>query len=143
MQTEIDIQPAYTFLGFNLRSIKLSKEQDEKVKEIRISICGDGFNEENAVYSLALKIEIDYTKSLHNEVVYESGFLIHDTNLIDVLKEGKNKKQHLSSFVSTLFPFVRQNLLAITNDTSEPINLPTIDCRMISLENTLLLSKEE
>lgn len=143
MEQKDILEPSFLFLGFNLRKVSFNKLQDELLKEVRISICDTKYNKNDAVFSLGLKVEIEYEKNKDNEFLYAAGFSINDNELVEKLNSKVDSNQVMTLFIASLFPFIRQNILSITNDTSEPINLPTIDCRMISIENTLVLSKEQ
>lgn len=136
------LEPSFLFLGFNLRKVLFNKNQDELLKEVRISICDTIYDADNSTFSLGLKVEIEYEKNKDNEFLYAAGFVINDDDMASKLNIKDDANQIIPIFVASVFPFIRQNILSITNDTSEPVNLPTIDCRMISIENTLILTKE-
>lgn len=133
----------YIFSGYHLVEIKLKKAQNENLNELRISMPGFHYDKEDEILSLTINVEIDYDLSKNNRFVYLAGFAITDPKLrADLLSNQKNDI-YVPLFLSVVLPFIRENLMSITKDTGATVLLPTIDCHMITLNNTLVLTPAE
>ena len=133
----------YIYLGFNLFKISLEKQQRETLREIRISIPKFSYIEDNSVLSIVVKVEVDYSDSKNNELLYLAGFQIIDDELKKDLSLDDKKNEYIPVFVRIVFPFIRENVATITKDTGNPIMLPIIDCQELSYDTVLVLEAKE
>ena len=133
----------YLFLGFHLEKINFQKNQIEDLQEIRISISSYGYDEEECVFSLSIVIELDYENSKNNELHYIAGYKIQDEETMEDIKRDKNINDYISVFVSFVIPFIRSNITSITIDSGTAVVLPTINCRTITLDKTIVLSVDK
>lgn len=134
----------YIFIGFDLRTINIKKNQNEKLKELRIGVASSDFDKNSNTLSIAIKVELDYEENKNNELIYASGFRLFDNDMIKVAV-GNDKKynEFIPMYVSSVFPFIRENIATITKDMGKQIVLPTVDCRMFNLEEEIILTNEE
>lgn len=131
---------AYIFLGFTLNSISFDKNQTEELVEIRISVSSHDYDEERKVFSLGINVELDYELSKNNVFKYIAGYKVNDGEAEEHLKTDVNMTEYISIFLSMVIPFIRVNIVSITADAGMTVMLPTIDCRSISLDKTLVLT---
>lgn len=131
---------AYIFLGFNLEKIKFCKNQIEELVEVRINVSSYGFDQDNKIFSLRICVELDYENSKDNTFDYLAGFKINDEEAIDDLDKDQDIDGYISVFLASVIPFIRSNLVAITIDTGTSVILPTIDCKSISRNQSLVLT---
>lgn len=133
-------QIPYMYLGFDIRKISFQKNQNEEFTELRISVDSQNFDKESNIYAFAVKIEIDYEESKNNELIYASGFQLFDEDVIKNIEKDEESSNYLSVFLSIVIPFIRESIVSITKDAGKIVMMPTLDCRMISFDETLVLT---
>ena len=112
-------------------------------------VCFDvEFDELTKVCTVGLRVNLTYDDSVGNTFEYLSDFLIRDPELIDVLINADLPKldtstpdidQVVSKMLSSVFPYIRQHISAVTSDSTKHVTLPTIDVRSLSLRKGLEL----
>lgn len=133
----------YIYLGFNLWKVALEKKRQEALRELRIDIPQFSYDANDMVLSMVIRVEIDYSESKDNELLYIAGFQINDDELKRDLSLDDKKNEYIPVFVRIVFPFIRENVATMTKDMGEAIMLPIIDCQEISYENVLVLEVKE
>lgn len=135
------MESLYKFLGYKLISINFNHKPKEKLKEIRLQIENSQY--QNGSIHLISSVELDYEESKGNKFVYISGYEINSKNIINEFENNENspeKDQFFSVLYASVFPFIRESISVITKDSGEHILLPIIDCRGISLKETLVIT---
>lgn len=130
----------YEFLGFNLQKIQFEKDQTEKLTELRISVSSFYYDEESYIFSICICIELDYDISKENVLSYVSGFKIEDSEVRNDVASEEKAEEYLPIFMSIVLPYIRSSITAITVDAGNVVILPTINCRMINMKETLVVS---
>lgn len=133
----------YIYLGFNLWKAALEKKRQEVLRELRIDIPQFSYDANDMVLSMVIRVEIDYSESKDNKLLYIAGFQINDDELKRDLSLDDKKNEYIPLFVRIVFPFIRENVATITKDTGNPIMLPIIDCQELSYDTVLVLEAKE
>ena len=133
----------YIYLGFNLWKAALEKKRQEVLRELRIDIPQFSYDANDMVLSMVIRVEIDYSESKDNKLLYITGFQINDDELKRDLSLDDKKNEYIPLFVRIVFPFIRENVATITKDTGNPIMLPIIDCQELSYDTVLVLEAKE
>lgn len=129
----------YKFLGFHLVEINFSCVLESSINEIRLNLESYNFNKQNQVDIIA-NVEIDFENSKKNKFKYVAGYEIENKECPDSFNKEKDINEYLSLFFTSLFPFIRENISSVTKDSVNHILLPTIDCRAIPLQESLVLT---
>lgn len=132
----------YIYLGFNLWKAALEKKRQEVLRELRIDIPQFSYDANDMVLSMVIRVEIDYSESKDNKLLYIAGFQINDDELKRDLSLDDKKNEYIPLFVRIVFPFIRENVATITKDTGNPIMLPIIDCQELSYDTVLVLEAD-
>ena len=122
-------KPVYDFLGFRLLSANYNRSMGKPVESIELKIMKSSFSPEDHIYSLLLSLKMICQNEDTSSFVFASGFLINEVAWKDSFAEGVLD----SLFVSVVFPYIRQKIHAITDDTSGAIDLPILDLRGANL----------
>ena len=143
------LQTPFSFIGYINSKIILNKTKKSSLMKVEI-VCFDVvFDEIIKVCTVGLRGNLTYDDSPENTFEYLSDFLIRDSELIDVLMNAdltkkdantRNIDQVVSKMLSSVFPYIRQHISAVTSDSTRHVTLPTIDVRSISLRKGLELT---
>lgn len=123
-------------IGYYCSEISYQRELGEELHKITMEVASRDYDVETGIYSLEFQVIIDFSKSKENVFLFEAGFKIYDTNV----PEDETDNTLLPIFVASLFPYVRNFITVITNDSESPVIIPTLDLRQINLSTKIELS---
>lgn len=127
----------FKLLGFHLEEVQLNRPGNEIPIEIKLKVDTIEFSSDEEIINLTLKICLKYHESSESYFLFRSVFKINkaeigineeEFNLNDL---NENEESLVSSLMAFVFPYFRQNLSALTNDSAFIINLPIIDTRQL------------
>lgn len=146
------LQTPFSFIGYINSKIILNKTKKSSLMKVEI-VCFDVvFDEFINVCTVGIRVNLTYDDSSGNTFEYLSDFIISDSELINVLKSADftkkdasttNIDQVISMMLSSVFPYIRQHISAVTSDSTRHVTLPTIDVRSISLRKGLELTTKK
>ena len=136
MQDKSDLIVDSFMIGYNCEEIRFKRKLGAKLNKITLSIPNKSFDTTSNILTLIFSVKLDFVDSKENFFRFTSGFKI---NNIEILNDNFDQK-YLPIFISSLFPYVRNYITTITNDSSNPVIIPTIDLRKINLNNSVELS---
>lgn len=127
------LQPAYSFLGYNINEIKYINNHKENTY-VGISILDDTYIEATKQYYLIIRITSDFSEE-ESSFVFQAAFQINDVKWFNELDKNSRK----SIFFGMVFPFVRERVFAITSDSNPGLFIPTLNVKNINFEKELKL----
>lgn len=129
-------KPVYDFIGYELDKCILNRD-NAIAKQITISAQKLSFDLITHIYSFRIFVTIDFGSKEESRLEFLVKFLINDTSWYESVKPN----DIASLFMSTAFPYVRQMINSITNDSRGPVIIPTLDLRGIILEKGIVLRR--
>lgn len=142
----------FNLIGYHLEVVDLVRAPHANFfKRIYISIDDIECNIENIVsfvveFSLYNEIE-NIEDSFGSVVRFRTAFELNNI-LYDIVNDKTEETSDLTrndvlaSLVTFVFPYMRQQIFSMTNDSAGEINLPLIDARLIVEGIELLLNEE-
>ncbi len=129
-------KPVYDFLGYELNKCILNRNS-AIANQIVVKAQKSSFDEVSRIYTLNVNVLIYFGSNEESKLEFSVKFMINDISWYNSIKQ-----ENLTSlFMSTSFPYVRQMVNSITNDTRGPVVIPTLDLRGIDLEKGIVLKK--
>lgn len=125
----------FNFLGYHTQKIQYQRIGEEQPLQIKLSVSHKNYNKKEKIYSLTLKLEIDFEVSKNNTIELLGGFQINDEKILE------DENNLISIFSATLFPFVRTTVNNISFDDRPPVRLPILDLRYLNLEKSIIAKK--
>lgn len=139
----------FSFLGYISSKIDLNKTRSSFLNKVKINCFNVNFSTDTNICSIGIRVLLDFDDSHDNVLEYISDYIIRDeaikTDLIlndQGISEEKRKEIDplISTMISSVFPYIRQHISAITSDSTKQITLPTLDVRRISLSTGIELT---
>jgi len=118
-------KPVYDLIGLKVLSINYSRESNTKIESFEIKILHHGMAENENVYSMILSLSLNFPEEVQTVFCFAAGFAINDMKW----KNDFPKDMLNSLFLSVVFPYIRQKVYAITDDSLGAVVLPVIDLR--------------
>ncbi len=128
--------PVYEFLGYKLISSIYSRKKYTLIEYFSIKTNSSLFDEEKSIYKVNIELIIKFYEDELSSFNFLAEFKIND---LDWKKQLDNNVLD-SLFVSVVFPYIREKIYALTNDSRGAVNLPIIDLRNIVLSKGVKLS---
>ena len=94
-----------------------------------VKIVNSIYNEKTGLFEIFLEVTIKFIEDDVSSFYFSACFRINDLDWKNQLKDEVLE----SLFVSVVFPFVREKIHSITDDSRGAFILPTIDLRNVSL----------
>ncbi len=129
-------RPPFSFVGYHLEKINYCRIGDESIKQLDFSVSNFNFDTKNGFLVLDLLLKLTFENS-ESEFTFSAGYEIN-TNII---KNDEEINNMLPFVTSSVFPFIRTQVHSITNDSREPIYIPTLDLRGIEVTKGITLKK--
>ena len=126
--------PVYQFIGYRLLKANFNRIQEGNIDYITIRNIQSELKNENT-FILIVEILIKYENNESSTFVFDSCFKINDIKWFNEL-DG-NLVNNL--FISVIFPYIRQKIYEVTNDSRGGLQIPIVDLRNIDLTKGLKL----
>jgi preprotein translocase subunit SecB len=121
--------PVYDFIGYKLLNATYSRIKITPVEYFIVKIVNSIYNEKTGLFEIFLEVTIKFIEDDVSSFYFSACFRINDLDWKNQLKDEVLE----SLFVSVVFPFVREKIHSITDDSRGAFILPTIDLRNVSL----------
>ena len=121
--------PVYDFIGYKLLNAAYSRKNKTSVEYFIVKTADSIFNEKLRIFEIFLEVTIKFIEDDISRFVFNAGFKINDLDWKNQLKDEVLE----SLFVSVVFPYVREKIFSITDDSRGAFILPIIDLRNVSL----------
>jgi len=125
-----DFQPDFDFLGFNVQSITFSQKLEERRHIQSFFVKAQNPKLEGSLFSFSIVVRTE-GKMLKGEFDYQTAFALNNPQLIEDAK--KNQFDFIQDMFAVVFPFLRESVFAITNDSLGHIFLPVLNMRDINV----------
>lgn len=122
--------PVYDFLSFQVKSFKFYREYNGQVEFFTVKISNHSYDELKKTYSLKIDFEIMFSNNPISELNIEAVFRINDIKWMSSIPVD----QLNSTLFASVFPFIRNYVLQLTNDSRGLITIPIIDLRFTDLK---------
>lgn len=122
------MRPVYDFISFYLTEIRYSRAENNipLITEIKASIV----NKDKEIFTLDTKVKITFSNNDTGLLTFSSTYRINDISWASALGDSSLT----SVLFSAVFPFVREKIFNLTQDSNEPIMLPIIDLKNSNIE---------
>lgn len=121
--------PVYDFLGIKIINVNFTRTANTEIEYFNVKTYNRDFDAKSKIFSFFIELIIKYEEEEESKFVFAVAFKINDL-------EWKNKANDdilESLFVSTVFPYIREKVSTITDDSRGRFVLPIIDLRSVSL----------
>lgn len=132
-------KPLYQFNGFNIESVKFQRSSvpDNDFEYFGIKCLKLRYDEAERKYFTDFEINIKYSKDADSQILFKTIFTIND---MDWLHSFKNPDETLPAmFFSIVFPYLREKIYSLTDDSRGTLQMPIIDLRGTSLSSGIKL----
>ena len=130
-------KPAFSFVGYHLEKIDYIRNENEQANEILFSIESTNYDSEHKFLVIESKLEIKFETST-STFIFTSGYNINTK----ILTSEEEIEKSLPFLMSSVFPYIRTQIHNITSDSRDPIIIPTLDLRGISVRDGISLKKK-
>jgi preprotein translocase subunit SecB len=130
-------KPVYEFLGYKLKNAVYHRKIDGKLVSFSLQVPDENFDESSAIYSLKIIITLSFDGNEKTFFEFSSGFKINEIEWYKTFDVTNIRK---SFFGSAVFPFIREKINNITDDSRGSIMLPIIDLRNVNLKEGIVLT---
>ena len=129
--------PVYDFMSFYLTEIKYSRPINDipLITEIKATII----NKNKSVFTLETKVKITFSNKEETFLSFSSAYNINDFSWASSLGD----LSLTSVLFSAVFPFVREKIFNLTQDSNEPIMLPVIDLKNSNIQTGVRFERRE
>lgn len=127
-------KPVYDFLWFKLLNVSFNRYNDGKLEEFSFRVSDQNFNEDNKVFSLCINTRLKFQDNDDSTLLFLTAFHINDLEwfyrLDDQMKD--------SMFFSIVFPFIRQKINELCDDSRESVKIPIVSLKNIRLDKEVV-----
>jgi hypothetical protein len=128
--------PVYQFIGFKLLEAKLSRNTDGQLTSFSIQVNNNNYDKEQKICNSFTVVKLNFEGCDESKFTFLSGYKINDEEWFANL-ETENKN---SIFLSVIFPFIREKIRNICDDSRGSFVMPIIDLRGLKLENEIVFN---
>ena len=121
--------PVYNFLGFNLLRCSFNRNNGNDIESFGIKITNSHFDEINHVHQLGISINLNYGDQNISYFDFSSGYKINNMEWYNSLTINQINQ----TLFAIVFPFIRNMVANITDDSRGRLILPIIDLKNIDL----------
>jgi hypothetical protein len=133
-------QPVYSFLGYFLTKAAFSQTKYGERLIDKIEIKTSDFQKEEE--KIGFHVDISITgESFTSSFTFTTQYEINDEKWYDYFKD--DQKELISILFSSAFPFIRQAIFSLTNDSCEGLMIPTIDLRDVDLSGGIIIARKQ
>lgn len=112
------------FIGYHLKKCDYSRDLGSRgLKKVEIKILNLSTMIEKRTCRFEIHVLVTFLNDETSTFIYSSLFRINDLEWY--MKEVENTKQGLTQLFCVVFPYIRESISAITNDSIGSITLPT------------------
>lgn len=129
-------KPVYEFLGYKLLKVRFNRYTDDNLEKFSFMILDKNYNEENNVYSFCINVMLKFKNNDESNFTFLTAFLINDKEWF--LSLDSNLRD--SMLFSIVFPFVRQKINELCDDSREATRLPIINLKNSRLDKEVTFS---
>lgn len=126
----------YQFLGFKIVRVDLNRETEGKVEKFSIQLADTYYNDKENIYTILINVKIVFEGCNETKFTFVSGYQIIDKKWF--VETEKNVVDSL--FISVVFPFIREKINNICDDSRGAFIIPIIDFRNINVNNEIVFS---
>jgi len=127
--------PAFDFLGYDIQEIRFKRIGNEELEELNINISSTKYDEDHQVYSIELRLSIDFANSKNSMIRILGGFKINDQEILE------DKAAIHAVFSASIYPYLRTVFHNMIHDGRQAYILPTLDLRNLDLKNGISLKR--
>ncbi len=121
--------PVYDFKGYKLLYTSYSRKKSTPVEYFIIKTDNSIFDENSKIFEIILEVSIKFIDDDISKFIFSSEFKINDINW----KNQMEKEMLESLSVSVTFPYIREKIYSITDDSRGAFVVPIIDLRNVNL----------
>ena len=130
------MKPAYDFLGYKIIKVELNRFNDGLIEKFKLSISNNNYDEEKQVYSFLINVKLYFKDNDESIFKFFTAFKINDSNWFEMLEEDVKN----TMFFSIVFPFVRQKVNELCDDSRELIRLPIVNLKNANLTKEVVFT---
>jgi preprotein translocase subunit SecB len=130
-------QSTLQFIGYKTDEINLLPLSVRSYSQLELKIDSSDFIKESNIYQITIVVKFGSPKEdKYSSLKFLAGFKMDDDHWKTELKQNDDFE---SICFSIAFPFIREKVFAITNDSFNGLMIPTIDLRMFNLRKGIKL----
>lgn len=131
--------PVYSFLGYKLFKADIIHEKDTSiVEEFKIHIIKSEYLVEKKVYSMLIEISFKFeNENEFSKMIFGSAIKINDETWLSKLEDNQKN----SIFFSISFPYIRNMVSNLTDDSRGRFDLPILDIRSVDFTKGVVFKK--
>jgi len=123
-------KPVYNFLGYQMVLVDYKRVKNTNIEKFSIKTYDRKFDEKINCFSFNVQLELKYSEEEASKFIFSVGFRIND---LEWKKQIKEEGIIESIFFATVFPYIREKIYSVTNDSRGAFNIPIIDLRNAKL----------
>ncbi|MDO9630189.1 MAG: hypothetical protein Q7I99_09860 [Acholeplasmataceae bacterium] len=121
--------PVYDFISFNVKSFVFHRDNNGSPESFSVKISNHDFDPIKQTYTLNIDFDISFAKNPTSKLNIIAYFKINDLDWMSSIHEN----QLDSTLFASVFPFIRNYVIQLTNDSRGVITIPIIDLRFSDL----------
>ena len=121
--------PVYNFVGLKFVSCEYYRVKDTEIDYFKIKTFNRNYNNENNLFSFLIDLRLKFENEEESKFTFAVAFIINDKEWKESIPEDTVE----AIFVSSIFPYVREKISSLTDDSRGRFTLPIIDLRTIKL----------
>lgn len=132
-------KPVYDFLGYKLIKVNFNRLNDGLLEKFSISISNSDIDDNSKIYSFFINVTMYFKDNVESKFEFLTAFLINDMEWFNSL----NSTFRDSMFFSVVFPFIRQKINELCDDSRESVKIPIVNLKNTNLckEVVFILNK--
>ena len=131
--------PLYQFLGYKMLESHFYRKTDDTIKYFTIHVLNNEYHKDSSIYNIFIKLKLKFENCDESTFTFLSGYKINDEKWLNSLNDNSIK----SLFFSVVFPFIREKINSICDDSRGGLIIPIIDLRGIDLSNEVIFTSNK
>lgn len=128
--------PVYQFLGFKTIESHFFRNTDKKIKKFSVQVLNSEYQKENKIYNIYIIIKLEFGDCKESSFIFIAGYKINNEQWMNELDENTIN----SLFFSVVFPFIREKINCLCDDTRGGLIIPIIDLRGIDVTKEVVFT---
>lgn len=120
----------YQFLGYKLLQASYNRDLDTPIEKFSLKMEKTEYLEQEQIYNCLILVNIQFKDCKPSSFMFLTGYKILNTDAFFNL-DGLNQKSLLFSIA---FPFIREKVNNICNDSRDGFIMPILDLRNVNIE---------
>ena len=129
--------PVYEFLGFNILKIDFLRVDEDIINKFSIHMNKSDYDSEEKIFSCLIKVKLYFNNDNESLFMFSAGFKINDEKWFNELEENARN----AMFFSVVFPFVREKINMICDDSRGGFMIPIIDLKTFDISKEVVFNK--